>query len=190
MRLPRDAQRGHKPRGRGLRPGRERGLPQEDAQGAAPAHPPGARPAGAQRADRRRLPRLPQKAPARHGRADILYQRAAAARLRLLPGRQAAGGAAPRADLSGVQALPHGGHTLRREHDKADCPRRPAAELPLREHGPLPEPAEGGQRGPGRHLDKDNHLPPRQQGQAGGIPLHRRRERQGRHRVHRAARQV
>ena len=47
-----------------------------------------------------------------------------------------------------------------------------------------------GRRGPGRHLDKDNHLPPRQPGQAGRIPLRRRRERQGRHRLHRAAREV
>ena len=129
VRLPRHAQRRHKPGGRGLRPGRERGLPQKDAQGAQAAHPPGPCQAGAQREDRGRLPRIPEKASPRHGRADILHQRAALPQLRLFPCGPAAGGAAPLADLSGVPALPLLRAEQLREHDKADHALRPAAQL-------------------------------------------------------------
>ena len=106
--FPRHAQRRHKPGGRGLRPGRERGLPQKDAQGAQSSAPRLAPcQTGAQREDRGRLPRISEKnvSPSRTGRYTAPARRSGP-QLRLFPGGPAAGGAAPLADLSGVPALP------------------------------------------------------------------------------------
>ena len=107
--------------------------------------------------------------------------------LRLLPGGAAAPGEPGRPVLSPL--LPQGLWFSGPRGEGAAPGAAPgrAAVLPLPVHGPLPAPGTGGGLRPGRAVHQDHHLPPGLQGQAGRVPVRRRRERQGGHRPHGAA---